>query len=104
MLKMQKKSIIIDLEDEFNNINLHTELGLIYSMKRIYNIEKIPFVILIDETAPAVGQDAAYPLMLLKRLHSPEIIFALIRLQIIVMEPYITMPGIIFRSRHIEDK
>ena len=49
MLNLLKKSIIIDLEDEFNNINLHTELGLIYSMKRIYNIEKIPFVILIDE-------------------------------------------------------
>ena len=29
MLNLLKKSIIIDLEDKFNNINLHTELGMI---------------------------------------------------------------------------
>ena len=49
MISLLKQSIIIDLEDEFQNINLHTELGLIYSMKRAYNSKGVPFVILIDE-------------------------------------------------------
>ena len=49
MISLLKQSIIIDLEDEFQDVNLHTELGLIYSMKRAYNAKKVPFVILIDE-------------------------------------------------------
>ena len=49
MISLLKQSIIIDLEDEFQNINLHTELGLIYSMKRAYHSKGVPFVILIDE-------------------------------------------------------
>ena len=49
MISLLKQSIIIDLEDEFQDINLHTELGLVYSMKRAYHSQKVPFVILIDE-------------------------------------------------------
>ena len=49
MISLLKQSIIIDLEDEFQDINLHTELGLVYSMKRAYHFQKVPFVILIDE-------------------------------------------------------
>ena len=49
MISLLKQSIIIDLEDEFQDVNLHTELGLIYSMERAYNAKKVPFVILIDE-------------------------------------------------------
>ena len=49
MLELLKQSIMIDLEDAFVNINLHKELGLAYSMNRVYDKTKIPFVILIDE-------------------------------------------------------
>ena len=31
MISLLKQSIIIDLEDEFQDVNLHTELGLIYT-------------------------------------------------------------------------
>ena len=49
MITLLKQSIIIDLEDEFQDVNLHTELGLVYSMERAYHFQKVPFVILIDE-------------------------------------------------------
>ena len=49
MLELLKQSITIDLEDDFSDINLHKELGLAYSMSRVYDKTGIPFVILIDE-------------------------------------------------------
>ena len=41
--------------------------------------------------------------MHLEQLHSPEIFFALVRLQIIVMEPYVIMPpriGVLQQEGH----
>ena len=49
MLNLLKQSLILDFEEEFENINLHSELGMTYSMKRIYKSDNVPFVILIDE-------------------------------------------------------
>ena len=43
------ESLMLDLEDDFSNVTLHSRLGLIYNLQRIYAKTGIPFVILIDE-------------------------------------------------------
>ena len=49
MLDMLKKCLIYDLEDDFEEIRLRKEMGMMYNMDRVYSKTGVPFVILIDE-------------------------------------------------------
>ena len=49
MLELLSKSIMYDLEDDYEDFRLRYEMGLVYNLERLYKQNRIPFVFLIDE-------------------------------------------------------
>ena len=49
MLDLLSKSIMYDLEDDYEDFKFRYEMGLVYNLERLYQHNKIPFVFLIDE-------------------------------------------------------
>ncbi len=49
MLSLLSRSLMYDLEDDFESIKLRTDMGLVYNLSRVFSINKEPFVFLIDE-------------------------------------------------------
>ena len=49
MLDLLSKSIMYDLEDNYEDFKFRYEMGLVYNLERLYQHNKIPFVFLIDE-------------------------------------------------------